>query len=108
LLYADRLCKVGLCATKELALCLDLILGRRIWCSMQISCPMWSGIYGFVHRSDLMQYDCRLINKKKNLVDVAPHSSEPRISCVLLCFVRCGLCLALLLLCIMSASNVVS
>jgi hypothetical protein len=31
-LCADRLCKVRLCATKELALCLDLILGRRIWC----------------------------------------------------------------------------
>jgi hypothetical protein len=30
-LYVDRLCKVRLCATEELALCLDLILGRRIW-----------------------------------------------------------------------------
>jgi hypothetical protein len=36
--------------------------------------------------------DCRLIKKKKKLVDVAPHWGEPCISCVLMCFVRCCLC----------------
>jgi hypothetical protein len=37
--------------------------------------------------------DYRLIKKKKKKsVGVAPHWGEPRISCVLICFVRCCLC----------------
>jgi hypothetical protein len=31
LLCVDKLCKVRLYASKELALCHDLIFGRRIW-----------------------------------------------------------------------------
>jgi hypothetical protein len=46
--------------------------------------------------------DSRLINKKKQLVDVAPHWGEPRISCVdgLLCAIMFMLwiCLVNLLL----------
>jgi hypothetical protein len=33
-----------------------------------------------------------IIKNKKKLVDVAPHWGEPRISCVLMCLVRCSLC----------------
>jgi hypothetical protein len=36
-LYVDRLCKVRLRASKELALCLALVLGRRIWCASRRS-----------------------------------------------------------------------
>jgi hypothetical protein len=44
-------CKL-LCATKELAMCLDLFLGRSIWCTTRGSLVLCGvGLCGFVHKS---------------------------------------------------------
>jgi hypothetical protein len=68
-LCADRLCK---------ALCFDLTRGRRIWRGAQISCPMRSWLCGLVHVRRLEETN----KEEEELVDVAPHWGEPRISCV--------------------------
>jgi hypothetical protein len=62
-------------------------------CNSQISCPLWSlSLVALCTGADECKKLERLIKKKKKLVDVAPHWGEPRISCVLMCFVRCDLC----------------
>jgi hypothetical protein len=56
-------------------LCVEPISGKEdLARCMQISCPMWSWFCGSVHVRRLTKY-----NKEE---DVAPHSSEPHISCV--------------------------
>jgi hypothetical protein len=63
----------------------------------QISCPLWSWLCGFVHRRRLNVRRLKTNKEEeKKLVDVALHWGEPRISCVLMCFVRCCLCVYLL------------
>jgi hypothetical protein len=50
----------------------------------QIACPLQSWIYGLVHVRRLEES-----NKEEELVHVAPHWGEPRISCVIvLCALR--------------------
>ena len=44
----------------------------------QISCPLRSWIYGLVHIRILEETN----KEEEELVDVAPHWGEPRISCV--------------------------
>jgi len=65
-----RLCK---------SLCCDLILRKvDLVCCAQITCPVQSKIFGFM--------PIRILKKtnkdEEDLVDVAPHWGEPRISCV--------------------------
>ena len=45
---------------------------------VQISCPLWSWICGLVHVRRLEETN----KEEEELVDVAPHWGEPRISCV--------------------------
>jgi hypothetical protein len=88
---------VRLCAIKELALCLDLILRKvdLVHC-VQITCPVRSLALWLCAQEKMHVRDCRLIKKKKKkLVDVAPHWGEPRISCV---DVLCAMLLMLFML----------
>jgi hypothetical protein len=66
----------------------------------QISCPLRSCAL-WLCAQEPKNVERLKINKeeKKKLVDVAPHWGEPRISCVLMCFVQyfsCCLCVYLL------------
>ena len=72
-----------LCAIEDLALCLDLILRKvdLVHCA-QITCPVQGLDLWLCAQEQTHVRDCRLIKKKKNLVDIAPHWGEPRISCV--------------------------
>jgi hypothetical protein len=45
---------------------------------MQISCPLWSWLYGLVHVRRLKETN----KEEEESVDIAPHWGEPRISCV--------------------------
>ena len=67
-----------LCATKELALCLDLILRKvdLVHCA-QITCPVPSELCGFVPVRRLKETN----KEEEELVDISPHWGEPRISC---------------------------
>jgi hypothetical protein len=74
-LCADRLCK---------ALCFDPNSGKEdLARCAQISCPLWSWLCGLVHVRRLEETN----KEEEELVDVAPHWGEPRISCV-----DCALC----------------
>jgi hypothetical protein len=75
LLCANRLCRVWLCATKKLAMCLDLVLGKvDLVCCAQITCPMQS-LALWLCAQEKMNVRSLNTNKEegKKLVDVAPH-----------------------------------
>jgi hypothetical protein len=75
---------VRICAIKELALCLDLILMKvdLVHCA-QITYLMRGLALWLYSQEETHVRDCSLINKKKKkLVEVAPHWGEARISCV--------------------------
>jgi hypothetical protein len=78
--------------------------------SAQIFCPMRSLDLWLSAQERMNVRFRRIIKNTKQLVDVAPHWGEPRISCVfgVLCVMLCFsfICLVILLLCIMDRFDV--
>jgi hypothetical protein len=60
---------------------------------VRISCPLWSWICGLVHVGRLEESN----KEEGELVGVAPHWGEPRISCVIVLCAMCSWCLCLYL-----------